>query len=83
VSSRNCWCVDVGKFSKGLMHVISLAVVAHFMLLLSPSIIKMNKKGDSESPCLMPLEGQKGLDGAPFIKSEYLNVETKMTIQLI
>jgi hypothetical protein len=52
------------------MPVISLAAVALFMLLLSPSIIRMNMKGDSGSPFLMPLEGQKVLAGAPLIKSE-------------
>jgi hypothetical protein len=52
------------------MPIISPAAVALFMLLMSPSIIKMNKKGDSGSPCLIPLEGHKGLAGDPLIKSE-------------
>jgi hypothetical protein len=62
--------VEVGYFSKGLMSVISPAAVALFMLRLIPSIIRMNKKGDNGSPCLMPLVGQKGLVGAPFIRSQ-------------
>ena len=70
VSSTNCWCVEVGQFSKGLMSFISPAAVALFMLLLSPSIIRMNRKGGRGSPCLMPLDGQKGLAGAPLISSE-------------
>ena len=70
VSSTNFWCVEVGKFSKGLMPTISLVVVALFMLLLSPSIIRMNMKGDRKSHCRMPLEGHKGLAVAPLIKSE-------------
>ena len=70
VLSTNCWCMEVGQFSKGLMHVISHVVVALFMNLLSPSIIKMNRKGDNGSPFLMPLDNQKGLVGAPLIKSE-------------
>jgi hypothetical protein len=69
-SSTNCWCVEVDQFLNGLRLVISPVVVALFMLRLRPSIIKMNKKGDSGSPCLMPLVGQKGLAGAPFIRSE-------------
>jgi hypothetical protein len=57
VSSTNYWCVEVGKFLKGLRPVISPAVVALFMLQLRPSIISMNRKGDSGSPCLIPLVG--------------------------
>ena len=83
VSSMNCWCVEVGKFSKGLRPVISPAIVVFFMLRLRPSIIRMNRKGDIGSPYLMPLVGQKGLAGAPFIRSEKLVVETRMIIQLI
>jgi len=49
--------VEVGQFSKGLMPYNSPVVVALFMLLLSPSIIEMKKKGDKGSLCLMPLEG--------------------------
>ena len=70
VSSTNYWCVEVGQFSNGLMPFISPAAVALFMLLLSPSIIRMNRKGDNRSPCLMPLDGRKGLAGAPLISSE-------------
>jgi hypothetical protein len=70
MSSTNCLCVEVGKFLKGLMLVTSPAAVVLFILLLSPSIIGMNRKGDNGSPCLMPLEGQKGLARDPLIKSE-------------
>jgi hypothetical protein len=70
VSSTKYWCVEVGKFSKGLMPFISPIVVALFMLLMSPSIIRMNRKGANRYPFLMPLDDQKGLDGAPLIKSE-------------
>jgi hypothetical protein len=75
--------VEVGKFLKGLRPVISPAIVVFFMLRFRPSIIRMNRKGDIGSPCLMPLVGQKGLVRAPFIQSEKLFVETRMIIQLI
>jgi hypothetical protein len=70
VSSTNYWCMEVGQFSKGLMPAISPTAVALFMLLLIPSIIIMNRKGDNRSPCMMPLEGHKGLAGAPLINIE-------------
>jgi hypothetical protein len=70
VSSMNYWCVEVGQFSKGLMPFISPTAVVLFILFLIPSIIRMKRKGENGSTCLMPLDGQKGLAGAPLISSE-------------
>jgi hypothetical protein len=70
VSSTNYWWVELGEISKGLSPIISPVVFVLFMLLLRPSIIRMNKKGENGSPCLIPLMGQKGLFGAPLISSE-------------
>ena len=83
VPSMNYWCVEVGKFSKGLRHFISPTAVALFILILIPSIIIMNRKVDRGSPFLMPLDGQKCLVGAPFINIEKTFVETRVMIQLI
>jgi hypothetical protein len=53
----NYLCVEVGKFLEGFIPVISPVAVAFFMLRLRPSIIRMKRKGDNGSPCLMPLVG--------------------------
>jgi hypothetical protein len=70
VSSINCGLVEVGIFLKGLRHDIFAAAVALFMLHMKPYIIIMNRKGDSGSPCLIPLMGQNGLGGDPLISSD-------------
>jgi hypothetical protein len=40
------------------------------MALFIPSTIKMKRKGKSGSPCLIPLEGEKGLEWMPLNKIE-------------
>jgi hypothetical protein len=43
------------------------------MALFISSIIKMKRKGKSGSPCLILLEGEKGLEGTPLT-----NIENKV-----
>ena len=40
------------------------------MLLLSPSAISINKKGERGSPCLIPLEGRNVGEVDPLIRIE-------------
>jgi len=40
----------------------------------------MKRKGESGSPCLMPLEGVKGLEGTPLIRVENSYEEVRLTI---
>jgi hypothetical protein len=51
------------------------------MARLSPSAIIMKRKGESGSPCLIPLEGEKGLEGTPLIRMENRADEVRLTIQ--
>jgi hypothetical protein len=46
------------------------SVIAALIYLPRPSAISKNKKGERGSPCLMPPEGEKGLDGIPFTRME-------------
>ena len=45
-------------------------------ILLNPSIIRRNNKGDNEQPFLKPLELLKKVVGEPFIKTAKFAVET-------
>ena len=47
---------------------------------LSPSAIKMKRKGESGSPCLIPLEGEKGLEGMPLTRMENRAEKVRLTI---
>jgi hypothetical protein len=40
------------------------------MYLLRPSAMITKRKGESGSPCLMPLEGEKVLEGVPLMRME-------------
>jgi hypothetical protein len=48
---------------------------------LSPYANRIKRKGESGSPCLMPLEGEKGLDGKPLMRMENNAEEVRLTIQ--
>ena len=50
------------------------------MALFNPSTIKMKRKGKSGSPCLIPLEGEKGLEGRPLTKIENKVEDVRLTI---
>ena len=58
-----------------------LSVTATLTYLPRPSTIGTNKKGERGSPCLMPLEGEKGLDGTPFTRMEKKAEEVRFRIQ--
>jgi hypothetical protein len=55
--------------------------MAALMARLSPSTIKIKRKGESGSPCLIPLEGENGLEGMPLTKMENMANEVRLTIQ--
>ena len=48
---------------------------------LNPSAIRMKRKGESGSPCLIPLEGEKGFEGTPLMGMENRAEEVRLTIQ--
>jgi hypothetical protein len=56
-------------------------VMATLIVRLSPSSIKMKRKGESGSPCLIPMEGEKGLEGMPLTRMENRADEVRLTIQ--
>jgi hypothetical protein len=51
------------------------------MARLNPSTVIMKRKDESESPCLIPLEGGKGFDGIPLIRMENRADDVTLTIQ--
>jgi len=40
------------------------------MVWLRTFVVIMKRKGERESPCLMPLVGEKGHEGTPLIRME-------------
>jgi hypothetical protein len=50
--------------------------------LLSPSAMMMKRKGERGSPCLIPLEGEKGFEGTPLISREKKAEEVRFKIQV-
>jgi hypothetical protein len=60
--------------------VRSLFSIAAWMDLLRPSAKIMNKNGERGSPCLIPLEGEKGCDGMPLMRREKKVEEVRFTI---
>ena len=48
---------------------------------LSPYVNRIKRKGESGSPCLMLLEGEKGLDGKPLMRKENNAEEVRLIIQ--
>ena len=54
--------------------------MATWMDLLRPSAIRMKRKGESGSPCLMPLEGLNVEVGMPLSKMEKKEEEVGMLL---
>ena len=57
--------------------------MASLMVQLRPFAMIMKRKGESGSPCLMPLVGEKGLEGTPLIRMENKADEVRLIIQEI
>jgi hypothetical protein len=57
------------------------SVMVSLMDQLSPSTIKMKRKGESGSPFLISLEGEKVLEGTPLTKMENRADEVRLNIQ--
>jgi len=55
---------------------------AAWMDRLSPSAMMMKRKGDRGSPCIIPLEGEKGFEGTPLMRREKKVEEVKFKIQV-
>ena len=51
------------------------------MALFNPSTIKMKRKGKTRFPCIIPLEGEKGLEGMPLTKIENKVEDVRLKIQ--
>jgi len=62
--------------------VRSLLSIVAWIDLLRPSTIIMNRKGDRGSPCLIPLEGEKGFEGTPLMRREKKTEEVRFIIQV-
>jgi hypothetical protein len=60
-----------------------LSTIAALMALPRPSTIKMKRKGDRGSPCLMPREGEKVVEGDPLTNIEKKAVEVRVSTHLI
>ena len=55
--------------------------MAALIVRLSPSAIMMKRKCESGSPCLIPLEGEKGFEGTPLNRMENRFEQVRLTIQ--
>jgi hypothetical protein len=58
-----------------------LLSIAAWMEQPRPSAIMMKRKGERGSPCLIPLEGEKGQEGTPLIRMEKKAEEVRFRIQ--
>jgi hypothetical protein len=56
-------------------------MMASLMAQLIPFAIRIKRKGESGSPCLIPLVGEKGLEGTPLSNMENRVDEERLTIQ--
>jgi hypothetical protein len=80
VLSTNWLCEIGGKMPcKGRL-VRSLFSIVAWMDILRPSTIIMNRNGERGSPFLIPLVGEKGLDGTPLMRKEKMAEEVRFTI---
>jgi hypothetical protein len=70
-----------GEIRWGVRPEREWSLMASLRVRLSPSAKRIKRKGESESPCLMPHEGEKGLEGTPFIRMENKVEEVRLTIQ--
>jgi hypothetical protein len=71
----------VGEIPWGVRPEREWSLMAALRVRLSPSAIKMKRKGESGSPCLMPREGEKALEGMPLMSMENKAEEVILTIQ--
>jgi hypothetical protein len=82
VSSTNWLCEIGGEIPCRGRPVRSFLSIVAWMDLLRPSAIIMNRNGERGSPCLILLEGEKGLDGTPLTRREKHAEEVRFIIQL-
>ena len=81
VSSTNWLCEIGGEMSCRGNPARQVFSIAAWMDRLSPSAMIMNRKGDRGSPCLIPLEGEKGLEGTPYARIEKKAKEVRFKIK--
>ena len=72
-----------GDIPWGVRPERELSIMDALMVRLGPSTIKIKRKGKSGSPCRIPLEGEKGLEGTPITRMENKVDEVRLTIQEI
>ena len=58
------------------------SAIAAWMERPRPSAMMMKRKGERGSPCLIPLEGEKVLEGIPLTKMEKKAEEVKFMIHV-
>ena len=58
------------------------SALADLIVLPSPSMMRIKRKGERGSPCLRPLVRFKDLDGEPFTGIEKLEVVTRVITHL-
>lgn len=80
VSYANCkWLMSMLLHPTSIVYHIPTCT-ARIIILFSTSAISMNRKGDSGSPCLIPLSIQNGLVGAPLNNIDTIEVVRKALI---
>jgi hypothetical protein len=70
-----------GEIPWGVRLERELSRMATLIVRLSPSAIRMKRKGESGSPCLIPLEGEKVFEGTPLMRMENRAEEVRLMIQ--
>jgi hypothetical protein len=81
MSSTNWLCEMGGEMPWGVRPEREWSLMAALRVRLSPSASRIKRKGDSGSPCLMPREREKGLEGTLLIRMENKAEEVRLTIQ--
>jgi hypothetical protein len=82
VSSTNWLCEIGGEMPWRGSPDSCLDLIAAWIDLLRPSAKIMKRKGERGSPCLIPLEGEKGFEGTPLTRIEKKAVEVRFIIQV-
>src|SRR5438270_10873147 len=82
ISSANNRCEIFGCIFR-LIGLSCFKIIAVSNLMLRHSITKTNKYGERGSPCLMPLDELKDVEGMPLIDTEKVGAWIHSLIQLI
>jgi hypothetical protein len=70
-----------GEIPWGVRIERELSLMAALIVRLIPLAVRMKRKGESGSPCLIPLEGEKVFEGTPLMRMENRAEEVRLMIQ--